>query len=351
MEDARWMRKYPDGTETADNQAVPGVADAIAAGLSAPKPLVFPAAEKVVWFSLVSNLMWWDGAPTTYSISAFFPCLYSAQGWSAYNSGSQVFAVLDGVNTATIGLFSSSAPACASTGMGGTIEFDFWTNTFTATEDLTGYIPGVIQTLHSEAQPEEKANIHMTYTINGRAFHLSESTPQASAYPTLDWVLNGPTYDPFETTQPDIVSSMARGFTNTYYAQGGFDYIGYADSSGDMWLADYGHDDGGMFQCGNDDYLGIARTNVKALFMSPTCPDGADCSVLASGCRDPDGDGHCNDCESLSWVPSIGAWVRVCDPAAEDCSTAQISVTNMDGSTTLYLVVPSTSHDGAQCPL
>ena len=78
--------------------------------------------------------------------------------------------------------------------------------------------------------------------------------------------------------------STALPFPNTYPAgnQGGLDFFIRVDTSGALWLGDWGHDNGGLFNCGNDNNLGtqattiqlvpIATANDYAAFPSPPAP-------------------------------------------------------------------------------
>ena len=45
--------------------------------------------------------------------------------------------------------------------------------------------------------------------------------------------------------------------------QHGLDIFIRVATDGFLWVGDWGHDNGGMFGCGNDNYLGIAPTNIK----------------------------------------------------------------------------------------
>ena len=58
-------------------------------------------------------------------------------------------------------------------------------------------------------------------------------------------------------------------YSRNYYVgsytqtQHGLDIFIRVGSDGRLWVGDWGHDNGGMFNCGNDRYLGIAPTNIR----------------------------------------------------------------------------------------
>ena len=59
-------------------------------------------------------------------------------------------------------------------------------------------------------------------------------------------------------------SSSAVSVSNTG-TQHGLDIFIRVATDGILWVGDWGHDSGGMFGCGpgDDNYLGIAPTNIK----------------------------------------------------------------------------------------
>ena len=51
--------------------------------------------------------------------------------------------------------------------------------------------------------------------------------------------------------------------TCSQYLQSGLDIFLKVDLTGNLWVGDWGHDNGGLFGCGNDDHLGSMRTNIR----------------------------------------------------------------------------------------
>ena len=63
-------------------------------------------------------------------------------------------------------------------------------------------------------------------------------------------------------------SSMTASGTNV--TQTGMDIVTTIDTSRRVYFGDWGHDDGGLFGFGNDDQLGLRRTNIRKLNSSST---------------------------------------------------------------------------------
>lgn len=62
----------------------------------------------------------------------------------------------------------------------------------------------------------------------------------------------------FQWSSSSAVSVAGDGNT-----QHGLDIFVRVGTDGILWVGDWGHDNGGMFGCGNDNQLGIAPTNIK----------------------------------------------------------------------------------------
>ena len=67
----------------------------------------------------------------------------------------------------------------------------------------------------------------------------------------------------FQSSSSSAVS-VSNGVT-----QHGLDIFIRVATDGFLWVGDWGHDNGGMFGCGNDNYLGIAPTNIKLATQPP----------------------------------------------------------------------------------
>ena len=68
--------------------------------------------------------------------------------------------------------------------------------------------------------------------------------------------------------QPNSSSAVSTAGSQT---QHGMDIFVRVAMDGILWVGDWGHDNGGMFGCGNDNYLGIAPTNIE-LVTGPSPP-------------------------------------------------------------------------------
>ena len=60
--------------------------------------------------------------------------------------------------------------------------------------------------------------------------------------------------------QPSSSSAVSTAGSQT---QHGMDIFIRVATDGTLWVGDWGHDNGGLFGCGNDNYLGIASTNIE----------------------------------------------------------------------------------------
>ena len=60
-----------------------------------------------------------------------------------------------------------------------------------------------------------------------------------------------------------LSSSSSTVSTAGSQTQHGMDIFVRVAMDGILWVGDWGHDNGGMFGCGNDNYLGIAPTNIE----------------------------------------------------------------------------------------
>ena len=57
--------------------------------------------------------------------------------------------------------------------------------------------------------------------------------------------------------------TMSDGVNQGTLTQTGLDIFLKVDSSGALWVGDWGHDNGGLFGCGNDNKLGAMRTSIR----------------------------------------------------------------------------------------
>ena len=67
-----------------------------------------------------------------------------------------------------------------------------------------------------------------------------------------------------------LSSSSSTVSTAGSQTQHGMDIFVRVATDGILWVGDWGHDNGGMFGCGNDNYLGIAPTNIE--LVTPPSP-------------------------------------------------------------------------------
>ncbi|NYZ77548.1 right-handed parallel beta-helix repeat-containing protein, partial [Candidatus Micrarchaeota archaeon] len=51
-------------------------------------------------------------------------------------------------------------------------------------------------------------------------------------------------------------------------SQPGLDFFARVDNDGYLWFGDWGHDNGGYFNCGDDEYFGVGKTNIMLTYNS-----------------------------------------------------------------------------------
>ena len=67
----------------------------------------------------------------------------------------------------------------------------------------------------------------------------------------------------------EVAALNPAGYQNS---QQGLDLFIRVDMDGTLWLGDWGHDNGGIFGCGNDNQLGTQATTIKLAVVPPSPP-------------------------------------------------------------------------------
>jgi len=195
----------------------------------------FPKTSSAVWLNLTA---------VTYRTNN-----YSSQAWpSAMTStvntttvaANSLYTISDGVNSFIIGRHgTTSAAYCV---------VDLSTGVITATA-MMGISASAIAN-----NTEEDAFGNQLFLVDGRVtFHSNGNFYYGGTRywrePTIPWT---------DTTNTNI-SALTGGSSG----QTGMDLFGSVDTSGWVWFADWGHDNGGFFNVGNDSQLGTRPTNIK----------------------------------------------------------------------------------------
>ena len=196
----------------------------------------------LVSFPKTSSAVWINISATTYRTNN-----YSTQSWptamtSTVNistvSANSLYTISDGVNSFIIGRHGTTTAAYC--------VVDLSTGVITATAMM-----GITASAMSN-NTEEDAFGDQLFLVDGRVTFHSNGTfyyggTRYWREPTIAW------------TNATGMSALGGGNA----AQTGMDLFGSVDTSGWVWFADWGHDNGGFFGVGNDSQLGTRPTNIK----------------------------------------------------------------------------------------
>lgn len=198
-------------------------------------------AATIVSFPLTNSSIIINLTSSTYKVNngsvSALPSPLSGIGTSLPQNS--IITISDGVNQFLIYRYNTTnAYLCT---------VDLTTRTVTATSvTVTSRAPNGVN------QTEEDALGDTLYTVDGTLNWLESTVYYYGG--TLDWKTNT---NPFNTSGK---STFSAGTINT---QTGLDIWGSIDSNGFVWFADWGHDDGGLFNIGNDSQLNTRQTNIK----------------------------------------------------------------------------------------
>jgi hypothetical protein len=151
------------------------------------------------------------------------------------------------------------------------------TNAYLCTVDLsTNTISAVAVTVTSRATSganatEEDAVGTQLFTVDGTLNWCENTTYYYGG--ALDWKTN---------TNPFNISDKLTFTAGTINTQTDLDIWGSIDSTGFLWFADWGHDNGGLFNVGNDSQLGTRPTNIRYV-QSFTSPSSSGASITSGG--------------------------------------------------------------------
>jgi hypothetical protein len=194
------------------------------------RPLPFPGSNQVIWFDWQNGNVLWGTQSVTMTSLGITPSWFNS-------TGNNFYLISDGVDVAMVGSQSSASARI--------LRFNFVNNT------VVGQT-GVHLNLSNWHGTEEDAFGHVLYTVNGKIFHYNASG---------SFRLAGTMGNPNVTT-----STWSVTWNLGVDTQHGVDFFGHVDNSGFLWFADWGHDNGGFFNCGNDDQMGVARSNITLTY-------------------------------------------------------------------------------------
>lgn len=226
--------KFQGTTEVITNSTVDSVFNFAPSNFigSSPATLIsFPKTSSGVWLNLSSG----SYRTNTYA-SATMPSALSVAAGSTSPTNS-LYTISDGVNSFLIGRWSTGACAYC--------KVDLSTGIITASS--------IAVTNPSQSNvTEEDAFGTQLFTVDGRIpFHVGGIFYYGG---TKYWRGTSPAF-----TSISGMSSLSVGNST----QTDMDIFGSVDTSGWLWFADWGHDDGGLFGVGNDSQLGTRPTNIR----------------------------------------------------------------------------------------
>jgi hypothetical protein len=165
--------------------------------------------------------------------------------------------ITDGVSS--VGIYRRSGGSCAEV-----LDFDWSAETYTAAM-ITRREGVAVPTFPSQTWNTEEDFMggDLLWTVAGKPSYIAASSSTADQFKLGTSISN-----PFTATQTDTFSCPSGGSCNTQF---GLDLFWHVDGDGYLWMADWGHDNGGFFGCGNDNQIGMARTSVK---LAAGIPDG-----------------------------------------------------------------------------
>ena len=224
-----WLR---NGTENNTAGTLPDVPTG--AGTSA-RPIPLPAAGKVVWFDWENTRILWDNGTGNATFSSVG--ISGNGGMNTYSTN--FYFITDGVSMIHLGYSGGSAKL---------LKFNFNNNTI-VNESATLFSP------LNWYSTEEDSFGHVLWTVNGRVMFYNG---------TGKFSLGG------NLTNPNSPITTYTVTENSTPSQPGLDFFGRVDLDGFLWFVDWGHDNGGYFNCGNDNYLGVGMTNIQLTTNSST---------------------------------------------------------------------------------
>jgi len=248
-------RRYIWGTTSTTHDYYPSSMSSSMGNYARPVP--FPgsghAGGTVVWLGASSVFFKADGTDYSFAYPSSMSTACKPAATSSYNTNAFV---TDGVNTLTVVRRSSSTIQCLTV-----LTFDWSAATYsssmlTATTSVTS---GISSPANWHGTEQDAMGGDMLWTVKGKPCYYSNNRLN----------LGTSMQQPFAVSSYTTVSIPSGGNGNT---QHGMDIFLKVDTSGTLHVGDWGHDNGGMFGCGNDNQLGSMQTTIKLAVPPPAPP-------------------------------------------------------------------------------
>ena len=217
-----WYTWERDG----DQDIMPAFLPDRPAGMSsAARPLPMPGMVSTAWLDPNTDLVFWRDK--TFAFDSL-----GLNTINSLNSTSSTYFITDGINKVHVGNINSQAIL---------LKFDYEIDT------ITHEVVTPLSNINSY-NTEQDAFLNVLWTVNGRPTYYNGN---------FNFAITGSLADPNLDTGtifniPGMISST----------QFGLDFFGRVDNFGNLWLVDWGHDNGGYFGCGNDNQLGVIKTTI-----------------------------------------------------------------------------------------
>ena len=220
-----------------------GSIDSVA--LYPPSSLIGSSAATVVSFPATTSTVWINLASQQYRVNGFTVGTFTGAEQSVIGTGAptnSLWTMSDGVNQFMIGRWSSASARLFTANLSSGV--------LTSTAVTLAAAPTQANGTEEDAVGTQLFSIDgLTSFHNGGTFYYGGSGGWKSGI------------NPVGTGGK---SSFSAGNST----QSDMDLFGSIDSSGYVWFADWGHDDGGLFGQGNDNVLGVRPTNISQVSIT-----------------------------------------------------------------------------------
>lgn len=209
-------------------------------------------AGSIVSFPLTNSSVWINLTSGTYKVNGFTGGSLPAPSTSTTSATNSLFTISDGVNSFIMGRYGSTTA--------GHYKVNLTTGVITATAFVYDVAPQPQS--GAGATTEEDAIGAQLFTVDCFNTYLYGLTMYYGG--SNHWLT---TANPFPTTgKSTFVAGPGSTSTTALSNSIGHDIFGSIDPSDrSLWFADWGHDDGGLYNVQNDLELGTRKTNIKLI--------------------------------------------------------------------------------------
>ena len=211
----------------------------------------FPLTNSGIWINLTTGRY----KTNNFSGTALPGSMASVLGTTTTRS--TLYTISDGVNQFIIGRYGTEAAPVTAAFF---CKVDLTTGVITAT--TINYSSNILHPNYTTNNTEEDAVGDQLFTVDcfntflgERIFYYQGST-----------VWNNITTNPFNTTGKSAFTAGPGSGNPAAATQSGLDIFGSVDDADRyVWFADWGHDNGGLYNVGDDVELGTRKTNIKLI--------------------------------------------------------------------------------------